>query len=88
MENTLISNDEKQKQQIFGYIKICHLGINKFWIWRWGNIYYLPNHWGSRGGIKNKFDIFAKLINSLFLKKEFYVRNNYKVPFNAPSNSI
>ena len=33
-------------------------------------IYYFRNHLGSGGGIKNEFDSFAKLINSLLKIKK------------------
>ena len=34
------------------------------------DIYHFPNHLGSGGRIKNEFDSFAKLINSLLKKKK------------------
>ena len=36
------------------------------------DIYHFPNHLGSGGRIKNEFDSFAKLINSLLKKKKSY----------------
>ena len=37
------------------------------------NSYHFPNHLGSGGRIKNEFDSFAKLINSLLKKKSYFI---------------